>query len=285
MKRCGGLIALALCLSCIATNVNASAYYTNSNGVQMTESQYNKMLQMFSERKVSVLTQSEFDSLKDNEIVDSGTKYSKETFIRGEYVSTEEISKEEYDAAEDVTACTPFVSDYVETGYKKLSASVAKAGSSNKYSLVGALTWKKVPAYRSYDVFAYRLNHFNYSGFSGGQMYFKGKNAYNIAYYTTSEGYKALSNGAGVSMNLKDDSDITGYELTIVTNLTFNTSSYASAAAYVSYQHAQANLSRADSMNYTLSVGGLGNVIQFNNSRVESYYDAMDGVRLEVPIS
>lgn len=284
MKRCGGLIVFVLCLGFMTINVDAQTYYTNLNGVEMTETQYNKMLQIFSERKVGLLTQSEFDMLKDNEIVDSATRYEKEVYINGEYDSTVEISKEEYDAAEDVTSCTPYVSDYIETSYKKLSASIGKVNST-QYSLVGALTWKKVPAYRSYDVFAFRLNHFNYSGFTGSQLYFKGNNAYNIEYYTSSEGYKPQSNGAGVSMNLKDGTDITGYELTIATSLTFNSYNYNAAAAYVAYEHSQANVSRAESMNYYLDVSGLGNVVKFNSSTIAGYYDGMDGVRLEVPIS
>lgn len=285
MKRSGGLILSVLCLFCLTTNVKAETYYTNSNGVEMTESQYNKMLQIFSERKVSVLDQKEFDMLKDSEIVDSAARYEKETYIKGEYVSTEEITEEEYEAAEDVTSCTPYVSDRVETSYKKLVGSLTKLGTSNEYSVIGALTWKKVPAYRSYDVFAYRFNHFNYSGFTGSQIYFKGNTSYKIPYYTYSEGYKALSNGAGVSMNLKDGSDITGYELTIATAVKFSSYNFSTAQAYISYQHSQANISRAESMDYTLDISGLGNVVKFNNSRIAGYHDGMDGVYLSVPIA
>lgn len=285
MRKFGGLIVVTLCLIGLTVNVKAESYYTNSNGIEMTEEQYNKMLQMFSERKVEVLDQSEFDMLKDTEIVDTKTLYEKETFINGEYVSTEQITKEEYDAEKDVTSCTPFVTDQVETGYKKLVGSLGKSGTSNTYAIVGALTWKKVPAYRSYDVFAYRFNHFNYSGFTGSQIYFKENTSYKIPYYTYSEGYKALSNGAGVSMNLKDGSDITGYELTIATTLKFSSYNFSTAQAYISYQHSQANISRAESMDYTLDISGLGNVVKFNNSRIASYHDGMDGVYLSVPIA
>lgn len=284
MKRCGGLIVSVLCLICLTVNVEAEAYYTNSNGVEMTESQYNKMLQIFSERKVGVLDQSEFDMLKDSEVVDTDARYEKETYINGEYISTEEITKEEYDAAEDITSCSPYVNDFVETSYKKLGGSLTKLDSS-RYSVIGTLSWKKVPAYRSYDVFAYRFNHFNYSGFTGGQIYFKGNTSYKIPYYTYSEGYKALSNGAGVSMNLKDGSDITGYELTVATTVKFSSYNYSTAQAYISYQHSQANISRAESMDYTLDISGLGNVVKFNNSRIAGYHDGMDGVYLSVPIA
>lgn len=285
VKRCKIFLVVASCLMCFVSNVKAEAFYVNTNGVEMTETQYHKMLQMFSERKVSILTQEEFDSYKDNEIVSIGTKYAKETFVNGEYQGTEEITKAEYDAAKEVNSCTPYASEYIETSYKRLSSTVSKISGTSKYSLIAALTWKKVPKYRSYDVFAYRFMHFNYSGFTGSQVYFKGNSAYKIPYYTTSEGYKSLSNGAGVSMNLKDDSDITSYELTVGTTMTFSSYNYATAAAYVAYEHAQANISRANSMNYTLDISGLGNVILFNNDTISGYYDGMDGLRLEVPIA
>ena len=86
-------------------------------------------------------------------------------------------------------------------------------------------------------------------------------------------------------MNLKDGSNISGYELTVATRLTFNSYNYSQAHAYVSYQHAQTNLSRADSMAYTLDITGLGNVVKFNNPATENKYDGMSGVHLIVPIS
>lgn len=276
------LVAISSVFTCV--NVLASeTYYTNSNGVQMNELQYNKMLEIFSETKVDMLTQSEFDSYKDVNIISGNVRYEKETYIDKELVSVEEITEEEFNNASDAEV-TPYAGDkgFVETSYKRLGATVVDGG---MWTLTCALSWKKKPAYQSYDVFAYRFNHFRYNGFSGQQAYIVNGKYYYIDYTTSSEGYKELSNGAGVSMNLKDGSDITGYELTVGTTLAFDSYNYSQAHAYVSYQHAQANLTRAESMAYTLDITGLGNVVKFTNSATERKYDGMSGVHLIVPIA
>lgn len=278
---------MALCLVLFFLsyiNVFASnVFFTNSNGVEMTELQYRKMLEMFSERKVDLLTQNEFNNFKDVNIISNDTKYQKETYVNKELVSIEEITEEEFNnASESEVSTYAGDRDYIETSYKRLGAVITDGGN---WTLTCVLSWKKKPAYQSYDVFAYRFNHFKYNGFSGQQVYIvNGKNYY-IDYTTSSEGYKELSNGAGVSMNLKDGSDITGYELTIGTRVAFDSYNYSQAHAYVSYQHAQANLTRAESMAYTLDITGLGNVVKFTNSATERKYDGMSGVHLIVPIA
>lgn len=277
------LLLAVICLIGLRNVYAEGVYFTNSNGVEMSESQYNKMLQIFSETRVDMMTQEEFDKYKDSNIISSNAIYEKETYKNRELVSVERITEEEFNNA-PLAEATPYGGDtgFVETSYKRLAAVISDNGG---WSLTGALSWKKKPAYQSYDVFAYRFTHFNYSGFSGQQAYIIGSNYYYIDYNTSSEGYKAQSNGAGVSMNLKDGSNITGYELTVVTTMNFSTHSYSQAHAYISYQHAQANVTRAQSMGYTLDVTGLGNVVKFTNNAVGNLYDGMDGVHLAVPIS
>ena len=159
------------------------------------------------------------------EIVGTDSKFHKETYIDGELVESEEISEEEYENAEGTNSCTPYYSSYVETSYKKLvGASVLFPNGVKQYSMLGTLTWKQPPKYRSYDVFAFRVKNMTYSGYSASQVYYKGSDSYRIDYDSSSPGYKALSNGIGVSMNLKDDNDITGYDMTIVSKVIPDTS-------------------------------------------------------------
>lgn len=273
-----------LYLVCSFNNVLATnVYFTNLNGVEMNELQYNKMLKIFSERRVNMMTQEEFDKYKDSNIVSSEVVYEKETYKNKELISTERITEEEFNnAPESEASFYAGDSGYIETSYKRLSATISDKGG---WLLTSALSWKKKPAYQSYDVYAYRFTHFNYYGFVGQQIYIINDQYYIINYNTSSEGYKPQSNGAGVSMNLKDGSNITGYELTVATNLAVNTSSYYQAHAYVSYQHAQANVTRAQSMDYKLDVTGLGNVVKFNNKYTESLYDSMGGIHLSAPIN
>lgn len=283
LKYASLLFVIAIVL--MTNSVNAkNVYFTNNNNVEMTELQYLKMLELFSERKVNDLTQEEFDRYKDANIITQDVKYQETTYKNGQVISERELTKEEYDAIDGTKPDAELYgsdSDHFETTYKRLAANLLD---SNGFSLVAALSWKKVPACRSYDVFAFRLNHFNYKGFSGNQVYYKGSNSTGISYDTSSEGYKAQSNGAGVSMNLKDDSDITGFELAIGTTLTINSTNYSQAHAYVSYQHAQNDLSRADSKSYTLDISGLGNVVYFSNTTIRNKYDGMSGLHLITPI-
>ena len=79
-------------------------------------------------------------------------------------------------------------------------------------------------------------------------------------------------------MNLKDGSNITSYTMSINASLTGTNLSYGHGTVYVSYQHAKVDLTRAQSMSYTLSGTGLGGVIQFSSSGLTSSYDGMSGI-------
>lgn len=282
----GILTVIALCL--FSGVVDARNYYTNEVGVEMTELEYNKMLKIYPAKYLMYISQEEFDSLKDVNIIANDTIYYKSIYGNGQVISEGEISKEEYEKApssnsspsEEIIPLSGD-NDYVETSYKKLTGTVAESMTGN-YQLIGSLDWKKVPVTRSFDVFAFRLNHFNYSGFAGSQMYFYETGNHGIVKYdTSSPGYKSLDNGAGVSMNLVDGTTITGYNLTITATLTKNAPANISQGhVYVSYQHAQSDLTRALSMDYHLSITGLGNVIYFNNSTTASKYDAMGGIHM-----
>ena len=274
----GGLILSLLLVLC--PTVMAESYYTNSNGIEMTEEEYNKMIQLFDEKHTYYLTQEEFDFYKDKTIVDSGTVYVKENYVNDVLVSEEEITEEEYNSSsdnDDSQDPTRYGSSATHTtNYKKLTASIVSLGGLN-YNLVSHLQWKKVPKVKSYDVFAFYLQHFSYSGVTGTQYAYTSSGQYTYSYNSRSAGYKGLSSGAGLSMNLKDGSNITGYDMFMSASLHGDGSSYGHGNALVSYQHAQVNVTRAQSMSYTLGVTGLGGVIIFS-SGVMSSYDGMAGV-------
>ena len=276
----GGLLLSLVSALFIMGGVNAETFFTNENGVQMTEEQYNKMIILYQEDKTNVLTQEEFDQFKDAQIIDTATIFQKEIIVDGKVISQENVTEEEYNAdlAEKETNNTKSGgSSSYETSYKRLTGTVVDNGS-HHYSFVGSLGWKKVPKVRSYDVFAFRLLNFTYSGVTGSQTYFTSAGHTTINYNTSSAGYKGLSNGAGLSMNLKDGSNITKYTMTITANLTGTNLSYGHGNVYVSYQHASVNVTRAQSMSYTLSGTGLGGVVQFSSGSLTSSYDGMNGI-------
>lgn len=274
----GGILLSLLLVIC--PNVMAESYYSNNNGVAMSESEYNKMVEIYGARHTAYLTQEEFDYYKDKTIVDSGTVYVKENYINDVLVSEEEISEEEYNLSsdnDDSNEQTRYGSSASHTtNYKKLTANLVSLGNLN-YSLVSHLEWKKVPAVKSYDVFAFYLQHFSYSGVTGSQYAYTSSGQYTYSYNSGSAGYKGLSSGAGISMNLKDGSNITGYDMFISATLHGDGSSFGHGNALVSYQHAKVNLTRAQSMSYSLGPTGLGGVIIFS-SGVMSSYDGMAGV-------
>jgi len=279
---------IAILLSLFLVNVNAEhIYYTNLNGVEMTRSQYIKMLELYSEKKVTSLTQDEFDLVVNAEIVDSEKAYYKLVSNTNGVLYEEQVTEAEFYSMENIPrVCGEIPMDddsgYFNTSYKSFSAALLDFD--DYFYLISDLSWTIMPACRSYDVFAFRTTHMTYDYVSGTQTYYHGSNYTNVGYGDVSLGYKGLNNGAGISMNLVDDTTITGLDLSLSAILNISEYNYSQAHVFVSYQHAQSDLSREDSMSYTLSAGGLGNVIYYTDYSIKNKYDNMSGLELMTPI-
>lgn len=269
-------------------NVNAERpYYTNLNGVEMTEDEYDKMVHIYSDRKVTSLTQDEFDLIKDARIVSHEKLYVKVISDQNNILHEIYVTEDEYyNAPENLQICGDSVMDsdsgYFATSYKTLSSSLMDL--SIYYYLISDLSWTIMPACRSFDIFAFRTTHMSFDYVSGTQTFYVGTSHTNIGYGANSLGYKELNNGAGISMNLEDSTDITGLDLSISAVMNISEYNYNHARVFTTYQHAQSNISREDSMSYTLSAGGLGDVVYFNNYTIQSKYDDMPGIELVIPI-
>lgn len=278
------LITLIVMVSGISIVSAQEVYYTNANGIEMNELQYNKMRTLFSEKKVEYLSQEEFDQYKDITILNSDVMYEKVTYGDGKVIDREIVSEEEYDNSPETKVCTdeaimPYsdTSQYIETAYKRISASLY---SNNGISVISSLNWKQVPLYKSYDVYAMRFQFFNFSGAVGKQDYYvNGNYGGSFNYNSSSEGYKGFSDGFGISMNLKDGSNISSYDLALSVNLSL-TQSNVIASAWVTYQHATANVTRAQSMSYNLNGAGLGGVLDYTSGVISNTYDGMGGLHL-----
>lgn len=283
-----GVYALVALLVLFGGTVYAMDTFTNSNGVLMTEEQANKIDSIFSEGYSKYISQEEFDKYINAEIVSSDVKYSKTTYRNDEFVSEEDVTREEFENNKLTTlhneSCKETegnsnYSDTVTTNYKSLNTTVIVQ--SGNYSIVNVLHWTQVPKYKSYDVFAFYLSNFSYYNVAGSQVYYNTSGSGSYNYNSSSAGYKSSSVGAGISMNLKDGSNITGYYLSLTANLTAGNSSHGTT--YVTYQHAKTDLTRAQSMSYTFSLGGLGNVLYYSNSAIMNSYDGMSGTIVYVP--
>ena len=141
---------------------------------------------------------------------------------------------------------------------------IAKSCTDNCYISV-IYTWKGTPTVKSYDVIG---------------AYFENTSLQNSPFTVAASSveqkfvtdYKKASNGLGASFKMVkgDDAQI---------SQTFRVSK--GGHVYASYQHAMDDVSYEDSIDYTFSRFGYGNVFQFSE-KSRKYYDEMNGVDIEV---
>ncbi len=213
------------------------------------------------------------------ELVASDTSYIKTTNING--VSLHEIiTEEEYNNVDEVnnSLITPY--NYAETNYKRLDIWVWDSGD-DIYLGELELTWKIIPATRSFDVIAFRGQGMTVMEDSqiGNQSYWVNDVRHIISYAYNGTNIQKRDLGYGISMNLVNGSDVNGYVL--YTSCIFEKTASGTAYVYGSYQHATENVTLAESQNYNISGAGLGNVIYFYGNTVTKY-DNMPGVYVTI---
>jgi len=285
-----GMLIMTVLLTFTFLDVNAEeVYYTNLNGVEMTSAEYEKLAERFTIPMIENMTQEKFNKFITGTVVDVDVTYSKVITDNEGNIYEETVSEEEYNNAKlsSLSTCGEQIRsgdyNYFQTSYKRLYVTLSDYGN-NDFDIMATLNWLQMPGVQSYDVFAFRVKHMSFTNVGGVQTYFVGSNYSNISYNSNSTGYKGLSNGAGISMNLKDGDDITSYQLTLLADLAINDWNYSTARVFVSYQHAMTDVTRAQSKSYTLEAGGLGDVIMFSDSTIENKYDGMSGVDVETEI-
>lgn len=178
-----------------------------------------------------------------------------------------EITKEEYDAAEE-TEYEVRGSGSIETTYKKMTASISQNGSYYQYKNV--LNWKTMPAVRSYDIIG--IGH--YSSVTTSSVYFNQYYCYSggSCYTSYSHTPKISANGAATVFKLAEGSLSTLRE-TIYFNVSKtnsgNTITYQVANG--DYSHATTNVSYNNAQNYSIGLGGIS-----LNSSISGSYDSID---------
>ena len=154
-------------------------------------------------------------------------------------------------------------SSFLETNYKELKITSVTSQSTNKMIVV-TVSWKAAPKVKSYDVIGFRLYNTSLKS-SVITMTNVNGSSQSIA------GYKEFSNGYGASIKLPSDST------SITVQQTFRVSS--GGTVYASYQHAVKNISLSNSLDFSISSNGLGNVFMFNNNNL---FDQMSGVSINI---
>lgn len=195
-----------------------------------------------------------------NASTSSMTKYYKTTMNNGKYL-TKEISAYDYINVPKFE----LMNNEVNTEYKRMTIRVQN----NKVIL--NLSWKKTPNYLSYDVIALNSDniYFNNTSIIGYQ-----RNSINIIdYQSNSQNTRIFANGFGISMNLVDNAN--EHTLILQANISSNS---RTGRIYGNYRHARNNISLTNSLNYYLSNGN----INFYNSTIDSYYDKINPVWIDI---
>lgn len=291
--------------------VNTYALQNENLGREITESEYENLIKLgLNEETIKNLDTETFEKYKDFEIGEQTitTKYFKDVPIRTLSIVNQykyipiEVTEEEYNTSK----INPERAASHETTYKKITLTITRHPNSMNISriVVADLTWKQLPANKSYDVFALyatsgmlekptAYQHKEELAPSGDACTLNTTKTWTTTYSSShpdwnTTGVLSAYKGVGISMQL--DTRRTpcvydlgmvfgfdkGYNFQIITSATPIENNSVTIRA--SYQHAQGTVSLSASKNYQFSTSGYGGVILFNNSSTASIYDGMGGV-------
>lgn len=295
----------------ILSPVNTHALQNENLGGKITDSEYENLRKLgLNEETIKNLDIETFEKYKDFEIGEQAitTKYFKDVPIRTlsivdqyKYIPVE-VTEEEYKNSEPNLERAASH----ETTYKKLTLTITRHPNSMNTSriVVADLTWKQLPANKSYDVFALyttsgvfemptAYQHKEELAPSGDTCSLNTTKTWTTTYSSyhpdwNTTGFLSVYKGAGISMQLDTRRTPCTYDLGVVLgfdkgyNFQMITSATPgennSVTIRASYQHAQGTVSLSASKNYQFSTAGYGGVILFNNSSTASIYDRMGGV-------
>lgn len=234
------LYALLLSLFIFIPSVKAESYYSNNNGVELTEKQYNYISELF------------YDGYQDTMTIDEVEKMERLNLFNQPIES-----KDSNDIID--SAIVPRGSSLTNGGR---TLKISKSCSTECLVTLKA-TWSLIPNVYSYDVIGFRLTSGTITQMNKATVRGNGYTADYPASYAQQSG-----NGYGHSVQISN-----------VSNLVVATSMYATTGgtAYGSYQHAMSNISLANSKLYTIGAGGYGYVFNFYGAAV-GVYDGIGGV-------
>lgn len=263
-----GLVIFTLALGLVFT--------TSVKGATLTDEEYARLRLVFSERRISIMSDEDADRYLSYDLENSKTisKYyevTKTTNGTSSKEVTEQFAKSAVNSMKSSRASVH------TTSYKNIQITATHTLTTNGYSISLMNKWLITPIVKSYDVIAMRTDDATVKEGTqeGMQIYTKsnGTSAY-ISYSNGGNNMVKATNGFGISMNLVDDGS--DFECDIEAIVTATTEW---ATMYGSYQHAAANVTLAQSKSYTISHNGYGEVINFATG-IEGTYDGMQGVSI-----
>ena len=249
---------------CFISNVKA----------EVSEEEYAKLRSMFSEARLSIMTDEEKELLaSDNTTVEEKiyevTETANGTFNYSE-VDPDNIDEVLEDFNNGVSA---YAASY-QTSYKRIQ--IFDSSSGNGHRIMVYTQWLVTPATKSFDVTAMRIDGgYVVDGTQDGTQGYWANGEYGyVSYSPNGTNIRKADNGFGISMNLVNDASY--FETDISANVIATSSS---ATAYGTYQHAVTDVSLSASQSYTISHNGFGDVLNFATG-VQNYYDGMAGVSI-----
>lgn len=286
MKKIYGLIIIILTLT-LRISVNAQASiessiengnYINNNGITISKENYNKMKDYFDENEIQNMNNHVYNMINDSiKVVAKETLYVETKYLNvynDAFVLEQNIiSKEEFDkkSVASIQSSVPPIS----TDYKYIELIVTDLGSKN-YAFGLYNTWKKMPAYRSFDILAMRWNDavtVNVTSIKGFQDYKKNGILDTVNYPYTSNNFEIfVKKGVGLSQNLVNNATYYYQGLYLTAKCS------GTVELYATYQHAQADITEAESQMYTIGSGGMGNVLVFATQAIANVYDNTPGL-------
>ncbi len=243
----------------------------------ITDEEYSKLREIFSEARLSIMSEEELEELANGDLNVSSKLYEVTKTVNDTYIYSE-VDPDLFDTLmESYMNGVSTLGTYHQTTYKKIQIIDNYIGG-NTHSVMVYTQWLVTPATKSYDVTAMRIeNGYVVDGTQDGtQVYWKNGTYDYVDYSANGTNIRKDGTGFGISMNLVDgasyfETDISANVITTSTN----------AVAYGTYQHAVTNVTLAQSQAYTISHNGLGGVLNFATS-VHNLYDGMAGVSISL---
>ena len=256
-----------------ANESEESIYYTNNNGISMTEREYHNLLNLgFKDFEIQNMNLETFNENKDYDdaFLESEThRYFRTEYsnIDGSVISNQEITRYEYEHAD--LNCRGDGQSI--TTYKELTASIRYVNANAK-RYRASLSWLNMPSTRSYDIIGVGFSDANIQVLSSypslDTTYCDSGN--NCTTITSGYAYKVTADGAGASFALPTGTIISLYS-TLYYNIskkTSNTITYLRMCG--DYAHATSSVTANQSKKYSLGYSGL-----YLESSIKNYYDEM----------
>ena len=213
-----------------------SIYMTNKNGIEMTEVEYNNLLNLgFNDNEIQYMFETEFLANKD---------------LIGEVVS-QEITNIYDNNFVNPFAMTP---GYISTAYRTLTTTIVSVNGKYRYKV--SMEWQQIPSARSYDVIGIGIDS-NVSIYS--DVYFQQNFCYSANNCSSSQVFtrKITSTGGSATFQLPSASLVSMNSYMYFDVQKNTTSTITQLNAYGDYAHATQTVSLNNAINHSINRGGI----------------------------